>query len=114
MSWLVDNWAAILGLIALAGTAIVLIVEFIKTPRASQIEKVKEWLLYAVIAAEKELGSGTGEIKLRYVYNMFLKVFPHLANIISFDFFSDLVDEALTNMKELLESNKKIEKFIQD
>lgn len=114
MDWLLDNWPAILGLIAVIGSATILIVDFIRTPRASQIAKVKEWLIYAVIKAEKDLGSGTGEIKLRYVYNMFLKVFPQVAKILSFEDFSKLVDEALKNMEKLLESNEDIKKIIKN
>ncbi|MFR6482019.1 MAG: hypothetical protein ACLUPD_10785 [Anaerotignum faecicola] len=46
---------------------------------AEQREKVKEWLLLAVTEAEKELGSGTGQLKLRYVYDLFLRRFPAVA-----------------------------------
>lgn len=44
-------------------------------PSDKQLNKVREWLLYAVTKAEKELGGGTGQIKLRYVYDMFVARF---------------------------------------
>lgn len=37
-----------------------IILKFLKLPSTAQIAKVKEWLLWAVAAAEKELGTGTG------------------------------------------------------
>lgn len=86
---------------------------FIKKPRAEQIEKLKEWLLWAVIEAEKELGSKTGEIKLRRVYDLFVTTFPWLARIISFETFRAYVGEALDRMERLIVENKKIAEYIQ-
>lgn len=69
-------------------------------------QKVKNWLVYAVTLAESELGSGTGQLKLRSVYNMFVLRFPKLSMIITFERFSDLVDDALDIMREMLKNNK--------
>ena len=73
---------------------------------------MREWLLYAVTKAEKELGGGTGQIKLRYVYDMFVARFAWLARVISFEAFSMMVDEALERMKKMLESNKAMQDFV--
>ena len=62
--------------------------------------------------AEKELGGGTGQIKLRYVYDMFVARFVWLARMISFEAFSMMVDEALERMKKMLESNKAMQDFV--
>ena len=62
--------------------------------------------------AEKELGSGTGKLKLRQVYDMFTARFPWLAKIITFDKFSEMVDEALVTMNELLDSNEAIHEYV--
>ena len=70
------------------------------------------WLLYAVTKAEKELGGGTGQIKLRYVYDMFVARFTWLARVISFEAFSMMVDEALERMKKMLESNKAMQTLV--
>ena len=69
-------------------------------------------LLYAVTKAEKELGGGTGQIKLRYVYDMFVARFAWLARVISFEAFSMMVDEALERMKKMLESNKAMQTLV--
>lgn len=71
----------------------------------NQKKNIKEWLLYAVIKAEKELGSKTGKIKLRQVYDEFIRTFPVLSKFIKFDYFSSLVDLSLIEMKKLLNTN---------
>lgn len=103
MEWLVDNWFLLVATIACVACAIITVyLNFISKPKDEQIAKVREWLLYAVIMAEKQFGGGTGQVKLRYVYDMFLSKFPWLAQIISFVSFSGLVDEALDEMKDIL------------
>ena len=77
-----------------------------------QPKKVKEWLLYAVIEAEKELGSGTGPVKLRSVYDMFITKFPKLSVFISFNTFSEWVDVALDYMEKLLADNKDVKAIL--
>lgn len=74
-------------------------------PSEEQITKVKEWLLYAVLEAEAEFGGGTGQLKLRYVYDLFLSKFPDIAKVITFATFSALVDEVLEDMRHILETN---------
>ena len=44
-------------------------------------------------------------MKLSVVYSSFVKTFPWLAKIISFDFFADLVDEALENLSDILQNS---------
>lgn len=112
MEFLVSNWILIVVLIAIIGVSGYIAYTFIKKPTSEQISKVKEWLLYAVAAAEKELGSGTGQIKLRYVYDMFIAKFPYLVKVIPFDTFSLLVDESLDKFKVMLESNNNLQSYI--
>lgn len=85
---------------------------FVKMPKNTQIKQIQEWLLYAVAQAEKELGSGTGQLKLRYVYDMFIGRFPYLVKFIGFEAFSGLVDEALDIFREMLQQNKDISNYI--
>lgn len=80
----------------------------------NQRKNIKEWLLYAVIEAEKELGSKTGKIKLRQVYNAFVNTFPVFSKIITFDVFSKLVDSALEEMKKIIETNANCKKYIEE
>ena len=74
--------------------------------------KVKEWLKYAVTMAEKELGSGTGQLKLREVYDWFLEMFPVFGKIVPFSIFSKWVDLALDWMREQLKDNGNISVFV--
>ena len=74
--------------------------------------KVIEWLKYAVTEAERELGSGTGQIKLRKVYDLFIAKYPKLSIIIPFSIFSHWVDLALDEMKKAFETNPAIKKYV--
>lgn len=112
MNYLVGNWFVIVALIACVSVAGYAVYTFANRPSAEQIKKAKEWLLYAVIKAEQELGSGTGKVKLRYVYDMFVARFVWLAKVIPFETFNLLVDEALEEMKKIIESNKAVQTLV--
>ena len=112
MKYIVENWFVIVALMAVAAAGGYTIYVFVKMPSDKQLNKVREWLLYAVTKAEKELGGGTGQIKLRYVYDMFVARFTWFAKAISFEMFSMMVDEALDKMKEMLESNKAMQTLV--
>ena len=79
---------------------------------ANQKEKVLEWLKYAVSEAEKQLGAGTGQLKLRLVYDWFYERFPIIAAVVPFKVFSAWVDTALDTMKEWLKVGNKIGDYI--
>ncbi len=87
---------------------------FLKLPVGTQRRKIKEWLLWAVTEAEKGLGSGTGQLKLRWVYDLFIDKFKFISVFISFGTFSKWVDEALNKMRLLLESSESLRNFIKD
>ena len=72
----------------------------------------KNWLVWAVTEAEATFGSGTGQLKLRYAYELAIKQFPIVAKIIPFTVFSALVDEALVIMRKMIENNGKIANVI--
>lgn len=74
---------------------------------------VKEWLLWAVTDAENFLGSGTGKLKLRYVYDKFCEKFPAVKYLLPFSVFSAWVDEALVLMRKEIEQNPNIAAFAQ-
>lgn len=112
MKFIVENWYIILACVAFVTVAIGLIYHFFKLPRASQIAKIKEWLLYAVAEAERELGSGTGQLKLRKVYDMFVTKFPFLVKFISFEYFSNIVDEVLVKFKKMFETNNNVKQYV--
>ena len=112
MEFLIENWYIILAAMALGALAVVAVVRFFRLPREKQMENVRQWLLGAVTAAEKELGGGTGKLKLRTVYDAFLTKFPWLAPVIPFEQFSGLVDAALVEMRKLLADNKAVQQMV--
>lgn len=114
MEWLVNNVDTIIGILSVVIVFVVAVLSFFKLAKETQIEKVKEWLLYACIEAEKSLGAHTGQVKLRYVYDLFVEKFKFISMIISFEDFSDLVDESLDKMRELLNDNKDIKSYVEN
>lgn len=106
MNWIMNNWQMLLATaLIIAGMAIYLC----RAPR----EKVVQWLLWAVTKAETELGSGTGQLKLAMVYDMFIVRFPKISKVLSFKVFSKLVDIALARMRCILQSNQAINTIVE-
>lgn len=112
MSWFVDNWYIVFGLIAVVCVVVVAMIKFFHLPTDKQIANLKEWLLYAVTQAEKELGGGTGQIKLRQVYDWAVSKFPWV-QFISFTTFSGWVDEALDLMREMIKQNQQVKTYVE-
>ena len=102
MTWLADNWYYIVFVILCLGVMVY----------GVSMGKAKEWLKWAVCYAEEVLGSGTGQLKLRYVYDMFIEQFPMLSSVLPFYIFSKWVDLALEWMRDQLEKNENIKAFI--
>lgn len=113
MAWIINNWSFLVVLICGVIICTIYIKKFVKMPSNEQIEKIKQWLLYAVIEAEKTYKGGTGALKLRATYSEFCQVFPDLVAFISFELFSKLVDEALEQMKHLLATNSNISDYVE-
>ena len=107
------NAQIIVALVIVAIALVCGIIWFVKLPKDKKIANIKEWLKFAVIDAEKELGSGTGQLKLRMVYNMAVKQFPFIVQLIPFDTFSKWVDEALDWMKDQLAENKAAQSYVE-
>lgn len=113
MEFFIDNWYLFVAAIAALGAIGIVIYRFFGLPTDKQLSKVREWLLYAVTKAEAELGGGTGKLKLRQVYDMFLSKFPWLAKVISFELFSEMVDDALEEMRKMLAENKAVKTLVE-
>lgn len=113
MKWLIDNWSFLIVVACALGVIIIYINKFMAMPTGEQLNKLKQWLLFAVIEAEKQYSHGTGALKLRAVYNQFCQVFPSLVSIVPFSIFAELVDEALEEMKHLLETNLDIANYVE-
>ena len=114
LNFFIENWYFIVTAIVMVVMAGVICWNFFKLPTKEQIAKIKEWLLYAVTEAEKELGGGTGQLKLRQVYDLFVQRFPAVAAVISFDTFSLWVDEALEQMREMLAKNENVAAYVEN
>lgn len=112
LTFLMENWYLFIAMMAVAAVIGTLIGKFLTLPSAEQRDKVKEWLVWAVTQAETELGSGTGQLKLRNVYDLFVQRFPAIAKAISFDTFSLWVDEALEDMRDMLKQNKAVQELV--
>ena len=114
MNFLIENWYLLVGAFALINFGIWLIYGFLKLPTDKQTEKIKQWLIWACIEAEKALQSGTGQAKLRKVYDAFIAVraFSWLAKIISFDTFSAYVSEALVEAKKMIINSSSLAEYV--
>lgn len=112
MKFFIDNWYIIVAALAVLAAGGIAVYRYFKLPSEEQLEKVRQWLLKAVTEAERELGGGTGQLKLRTVYDAFLTKFPWLAPVISFSTFSGLVDDALAEMRAMLEKNKAVQAYV--
>ena len=112
MDFIVNYWFQIVILLALIAFVGVVVWRFLMLPRAEQIEAVKEWLLGVVTDAERDLGGGTGALKLRRVYDLFVARFPWLAKVVPFSVFKVWVDEALVVMHEMLAQNEKVNSYV--
>ena len=103
-----EYWFLIVAAVAAISVISIKAYLWFKKPGNEQLEQVKQWLIYAVAKAEAELGSGTGQLKLRYVYDQFIKKFPAIAIFISFEDFSKMVDAALEELEKMMKENKEI------
>lgn len=112
MEFIINYWYIIVAVIAALVVAGVAVYRYFGLPSDAQLDKVREWLLWAVTEAEKELGGGTGKLKLRQVYDLFVARFPWLAKIVSFELFSDMVDDALDEMREMLKNNQAVKALV--
>lgn len=110
---MLENIGVIIGTICLLVVIGLGTYEFFKLEKEKRLLVVEEWLLLAVVEAEKQLGGGTGQIKLRFVYDMFISKFKFLSMLISFEHFSLMVDDALDQMREMLLTNQQLKEYIE-
>ena len=108
-----DYWFVIIAFIGVVSFVSIKIYNWFKQPSSKQKEQIKQWLIFAVAKAEAELGTGTGQLKLSKVYDMFIEKFPAIALFVSFEDFSIMVDEALKKLEEIMEDNQNIQDVIE-
>ena len=114
LKFIFDYWYLIIAFIAIISVVSINVYKWLKMPGSKQKEQVKQWLLFAVAKAEAELGSGTGQLKLSRVYDMFVAKFPAIALFMSFEDFSKMVDSALEELEELMEKSQSVVEAIEE
>ena len=102
MTVLLGNWELILFIILLVVVGIFKVNSFLKNPSAKRQELILTWLVQAVTVAENKFGSKTGQIKLSYVYHLFLEKYGFLGMFVSQEIFEKLVNKAIVIMEETL------------
>ncbi len=112
LNFLINNWYLIIVAIAVVTIAGTFIVNFMQKSTEEKLQSVKEWAIYACAIAEATLGSGTGQLKMRETYDMFITRFPDLAKIISFETYKMTAEIALTEFKKMLETNPNVQELI--
>lgn len=107
-----ENWYMLIALCSVLLVIIAAVVNWLKLPTPQKRADVKQWLCYAVTEAERKLKGGTGQLKLRMVYDMFLSKFPEMKKFISFETFSEWVDESLKWLEIQLSQNKAFKEYV--
>ena len=102
MTVLLANWELILFVILLVVVAVLKVIKFFRTPSEKRQELMLTWLIQAVALAENKFGSKTGQIKLSYVYHLFLEKYGFLAMFMTQEIFEELVNRAIRIMEETL------------
>lgn len=112
LSFIGENLFPLLAMIAAIGLVVIEVYNFLTKPTQVQIESLQEFLKAEVVKAEQALGGGTGELKLRQVYDAAVKAYPWVGKFLTFERFSQLVDVALDWMKEQMDKNVDISNLI--
>lgn len=124
MQWLIDNWTLLASLLAAAALAVIKVQKYLKlsetdkakaeeAAKAKLTNAVSDWLLRAVTEAERELGGGTGKLKIRAVYERALEVFgPELAQIITLEQLDAMAQTPLEEMRKMLEANSSAAEYV--
>lgn len=113
MEYLINNWFMIVALLAVLFVCFMVVRKWLSKPTTEQIANIKQWLLLAITEAEKQLGGGTGQLKLRFVYDWAVERFAWVS-VIPFTTFSSWVDEALAEMKKQLAENEAVKAYVEE
>ena len=113
MNWLIDYYG-MFGFIVIVLLVIgYAIKRFTELSKEKQVECIKVWLLQAVIEMEKLYGSNTGQMKFSKLYDLFVVRFPVISKFISRNTLNLLVEQALSEMRHLLETNEQIMEYVE-
>jgi LPS O-antigen subunit length determinant protein (WzzB/FepE family) len=112
MNFIINYWPMLIVAIAIIAMAVVTVIDFINKSPKERIETIKQWAVYACAMAEAHLGSGTGQMKMRETYDMFLQRFPSLATVITYEKYKEIAEKALLEFKQMLSTNPSIQEMI--
>ncbi|MBQ7276701.1 MAG: hypothetical protein IJS58_05550 [Bacilli bacterium] len=112
MEWIAQNWSLILTILVFIAGGVKAVLTFNAKTKEQKIETLKAFLLQACLKAEIEFGSKTGRIKLSQVYSDVCSSLPWVAKAITFEEFSNTVDEILVELRNMLSSNEKVAAII--
>lgn len=124
MTAIMDYWPIIASLAAFVALVIVKVEQYRKLDADAQAEAkktaetnlrkaVSDWLLKAVIDAETELGTGTGKLKIRSVYERAIEIFgPTVYQVITLEQLDAMAQYPLEEMRHLLETNGAIADYV--
>ena len=112
LNFLINYWYFIVIVIDILVISGVFIFNFLQKPSEQKLQNIKEWAIYACALAQAHLGSGTGQLKMRETYDMFISRFPDLVKIVPFEMYKNIAESALLEFKKMLENNPKVKELI--
>lgn len=112
LNFIINYWFLIVLFVAIAALFGGFISNFLQKSTEEKLQSVKEWAIYACAIAQAHLGSGTGQLKMRETYDMFIIRFPDLAKIISYETYKFTAELALAEFKKMLETNPNVKDLI--
>ena len=114
LKFIIENWYMIIAALAVCVFGGSFVANFLQKSTEEKLQSVKEWAIYACAIAQAHLGSGTGQLKLRQTYDMFIIRFPDLAKVISYETYKMTAELALTELKKMLATNPNVKDLIID
>lgn len=115
MEFLLTYWQLIIVVVLVIIGVGYFIYKFFTQPSEKRKEQIKTWLLETVILAESVWQSKTGKIKFSMVYDKFIERFKWIAILMPKSVFEELVNDALEEMRHLLETNPNVaEKVLEE
>lgn len=105
LNWLIENWFLIVIFLCFFGKSIINTINFLLMEPNKRLLLIRENILNLVLKAEEQLGSKTGELKLKLVISSFYKKYPIARFIISETKLRNIIEESVTEMKNILKKN---------
>ncbi len=105
LNWLVEYWFVIVVFVCVLFVLIVHIVKFLIMEPNKKLSFIKDTIFSLVLMAEKELGSKTGEAKLKLVITTFYKKYPFARFILPENKLIEVIEESVVEMKNILKKN---------